>query len=348
LSACKEVIGEAQGDENMQDSSPPWILATIFSPLCIPDTVPIAQHGEQDDRSSWKLKKRLVYRDEQVRVSPPPEAAKLYEKHIDRRFVDLWRGPWGQAEDFARQYREHYEFYNPDTDGYDPHVKEKVIYRTEKRIADEWFTIVGNTGFDEGVHYWEVTVKNHRDFMMGVVFPADDKQLNIATLSNHIGNGSELLKSSSIGVRLEASNNIYLSGHNLRVKLNTGKSFNITGSRLGLLLDVTKSELKLLIFHPGSKQELPDFETMLVTLPKGRKFYPAFSLYSHEGALTLNTKPPIPHTISEYMEVMNDMVKMLSKLRKDIEAAEKTAEANSLETQQMREKFESLETLIST
>jgi hypothetical protein len=209
-----------------------------------------------------------------------------------------------------------------------------------KRVGAEWSTIIGNTSFADGVHYWEVTLKNDVPVYLGVIFPDDDTQLNVTNLGASMGDDRyDLLHNYALEIIVEQDSN---KDGKIRRRYSIPKFSSatcMTGCRLGLLLDLVKSELVLYEFNAENKTNLPDHVMVLATLMRGRNFYPAFSLRNDCSELFLNTNPRIPCTISAYVEEMNEMVNQLRQTR----AAMAAVETNTAQFDELKERCRLLE-----
>jgi hypothetical protein len=211
-----------------------------------------------------------------------------------------------------------------------------------------FITVIGNTGFTEAVHYWEVTLRTRMEALtdciaVGVVFPDDDAKLNVKNLEGKLGDkDNDLLYNYAVDIHLLNASTIQTRWGNLLFAFNS----NLAGIRLGFLLDLIKSELKLFVYFPTNSSNHPDREIFIANLLKGRKFYPAFSLPNILGhtdkSLLLNTNPTIPSTIAAYREKMDNMMDLLRQIRASLDSAEKIAQSNTAEYHQLRERYKQL------
>eukprot|EP01120_Amphizonella_sp_Union-15-10_P011262 TRINITY_DN472_c0_g1_i5.p1 TRINITY_DN472_c0_g1~~TRINITY_DN472_c0_g1_i5.p1 ORF type:complete len:201 (-),score=27.86 TRINITY_DN472_c0_g1_i5:129-731(-) len=165
-----------------------------------------------------------------------------------------------------------------------------------RKFNDEWQTLIGNTGFTSGVHYWEFKFVNfHNLVMFGLLVPPDDSLINVDELWSHMGNsGKQLLGKYSLNYYLQPTLWNYAWGANRGQAIDLGTTA-YNGARIGLLLDLVKFELTLFYYSAANSSGNPDQKILLATLLKGRKYYPAWSLHHDETVLELTTsaKPPV-------------------------------------------------------
>jgi hypothetical protein len=220
-------------------------------------------------------------------------------------------------------------------------------------VDHPFITVIGNTGFIEGVHYWEVTLRTTMEALidrvaLGVVFPDDDANLNVKNLEGKLGDkDNDLLYNYAVEIHLELQNKCCcIRTRWMGPVFYFSSSSSLVGIRLGFLLDQVKSELKLFVYFPANNSNQPDREIFIANLLKGRKFYPAFSLpnklETSDNALMLNTNPTIPSTIVAYKERMDDMMNLLRQIRASLDSAEMMAHNNTAEYHQLRERYQQL------
>jgi hypothetical protein len=213
-------------------------------------------------------------------------------------------------------------------------------------------TIVGNTGLAEGIHYWEVTVLSQmvHPAAIGVVFPGDDAQLNINNLIGILGETrNDLLYGNAVEISLKPYvTTVGKKGLSVGGRRGPSNSHDgtIIGFRFGFLLDFVRSELKLYVFYPGNMTSSPNYEFLIATLLKGRKYYPAFSL-NIDTAFQVDTNPVIPTTISTYKEKMDNMMEHLRHIRTALASAEAMAQTNTAQYHHLRERFQQLSSLLN-
>jgi hypothetical protein len=217
--------------------------------------------------------------------------------------------------------------------------------------AEEYNTIIGNTSLTEGVHFWEVHTDELRHrIALGVVFPNDDTQLNVANLSACLGdNRSDLLFNNAVEVHLFIKDNfLIITERSLKTEYSIFAAHVANfpkGFTIGVLLDLIKTELKVYVLNQGGFQS--NSELFVASLMKGRKYYPAFSLNGKIN-LKLDLNPVIPFTISAYKERMDNMMDLLRKFRTKVDNAEKLGQTATAEYHQWRERYQNLSKLLNT
>jgi hypothetical protein len=198
-------------------------------------------------------------------------------------------------------------------------------------------TVIGNTGFTEGVHYWEVgSVHVETPIALGVVFPGDDAQLNIGNMMGILGEThNDLLYNNAVEVRIERNGGYGISGR--YVSSNSIPFSRSIKYRLGFLLDFVKSELRLYVFYGPDSSNRPCHEYLVAYLLKGRRYYPAFSL-AKDTNFMVDTNPVPPVTIAAYKEKMDNMMNLLRQLRASIETFTDVSEKNMTHYQQLKDR----------
>eukprot|EP01120_Amphizonella_sp_Union-15-10_P004466 TRINITY_DN1509_c0_g1_i1.p1 TRINITY_DN1509_c0_g1~~TRINITY_DN1509_c0_g1_i1.p1 ORF type:complete len:373 (+),score=52.56 TRINITY_DN1509_c0_g1_i1:71-1120(+) len=184
---------------------------------------------------------------------------------------------------------------------------DRSVWDIRKSSDGEWATIIGNRGFTRNIHYWEFRIVNFQNHLMfGVVAPPDDSYFNVINLWSHLGNTSkELLSKYSIGYYLQPTLWNYAQGANRGDQIDLGTTA-YDGSRIGLLLDLSRFELTLFFFTSSNNTNKPDKQILLATLEEGVKYYPAFSFYHTATAIELHTNAALPSTVKDYVEEVRD------------------------------------------
>jgi hypothetical protein len=219
------------------------------------------------------------------------------------------------------------------------------------RTGNIYNTIIGSTGFTEGIHYWEVTLRAVvTPIAVGVVFPSDEAQLNISNMTGLLGETrNDLLFSNAIDVRVEncSTHRGMDCGISGRFMSSQALPMPVGSCRLGFLLDLIRLELRLYVLSIGDASNTPKYDYLIATLQNGRKYYPAFSLNT-DSHLSLDTNPAIPSTIIAYKEKMDNMITLLRQIRTTLDTAEKLVQTNTAEYHQLKERYQHLSKLLNT
>jgi len=165
--------------------------------------------------------------------------------------------------------------------------------RLTKTSGDNWNTIIGDTKFKSGIHYWEWETSNvaNRNFMFGIVdaslfsIKKSPSTTPFAELQTHIGDS--VLGQASVGLYLSNNSTIFADIYSPIEQT----PIPVSGTTVfGLLLNLIEGKLYLYQGTHGSMRRTH----LLCSGLRGKYWYPAATLNHDGNFVSLITNCAIP------------------------------------------------------